>query len=157
MQLDEFDYVIPTGYIAQAPAPARDESRLMVLNKELGEIQHALFKDITQYLRSEDVLVLNNTKVMNMRFKAVRESGANLAPEEYLPGSFFEKGERGVFWLVAQQRGEGLNLADFAASKYGPAFTIETGMTMKGGFEERVDTSVLAAKRAIATFEERYV
>jgi hypothetical protein len=95
-------------------------------------------------------------RMADAMINAVRESGANLAPEEYLPGSFFEKGERGVFWLVAQQRGEGLNLADFAASKYGPAFTIETGMTMKGGFEERVDTSVLAAKRAIATFEERY-
>ncbi|MDA0745545.1 MAG: hypothetical protein O2954_03445 [bacterium] len=86
--------------------------------------------------------------------RKVAESGAKLAGEEYLPGSFFEKGEQGEYWLVAQKRGEGLNLADYAASAYGPAFTIETGMLC--GFQDRVDTSVLAAKTAISVFEERY-
>ncbi|MBT3601514.1 MAG: hypothetical protein HN521_00475 [Candidatus Latescibacteria bacterium] len=85
---------------------------------------------------------------------AVAKSGAALAPEDYLPGSFFSKGERGVYWLNAQTRGEGLNLTDFAARTYGPAFTIETGM--RTGFQHRVETSLLAAQTAINIFESRY-
>ena len=95
-------------------------------------------------------------RIADAMIKAVKESGAHIAPEGYLPGSFFETTGPGVFWLIAKERGEGLNLADFAAAKYGPAFTIETGMTMQGGFRERVETSILAAKTAIATFEERH-
>ncbi len=95
-------------------------------------------------------------RMADAMIRAVADSGAELAPEAYLPGSFFEKGERGVFWLIAQERGEGLNLADFGASEYGPSFTIETGMTMKGGFQERVQTSMLAARTAISVFEERW-
>jgi hypothetical protein len=61
---------------------------------------------------------------------------------------------RSVCWLDPCQRGEGLNLADFGAFKYGPSFTIETGM--RTGFGNRVRTSVLAAQTAIEVFEERY-
>ncbi len=85
---------------------------------------------------------------------AVARSGAALMPEEYLPGSFFTRGPRGVYWLDAGQRGEGLNLADFGASRYGPAFTIETGM--RTGFENRVKTAMLVAQTAVRVFEERY-
>ena len=59
--------------------------------------------------------------------RAVAGSGAQLAPRGYAPGPFFEKGERGVLWLIATERGEGLNLADYGADRYGPSFTIETG------------------------------
>ena len=61
-----------------------------------------------------------------------------------------------MFWLIAQERGEGLNLADYGAHQYGPSFTIETGMTMQGGYQERVQTSMLAAQTAISIFEERW-
>ncbi len=87
--------------------------------------------------------------------QAVTDSGAELMPEEYLPGSFFTKQQASVYWLVPAERGEGLNLADYAASRYGPAFTIETGMP-GGSFGDRVRTSMLAAKTAVKVFEERY-
>jgi hypothetical protein len=93
-------------------------------------------------------------KMADCMIKAVADSGQALASEDYLPGSFFTRGERGVYWLHAQKRGEGLNLADFAASEYGPSFTIETGMLT--GFENRVKTSMLAAQTAIEVFESRY-
>lgn len=93
-------------------------------------------------------------KMADAMIGAVAKSGAVLASEDYLPGAFFTRGERGVFWLHAQKRGEGLNLADFAASEYGPAFTIETGMLT--GFEHRVKTAMLAAQTAVQVFEERY-
>ena len=85
---------------------------------------------------------------------AVAESGAALAPEDYLPGSFFTRGPRGVFWLNAGQRGEGLNLADFAARIYGPSFTIETGMKLS--FAERVASSKLVTQKAVEVFGARH-
>jgi hypothetical protein len=86
--------------------------------------------------------------------QAVAASGAKLAPEEHLPGSFFTRLERGAYWLDAGQRGEGLNLADYAAHRYGLAFTVETGMRQP--FEDRVQTSMLMVQTAIRVFEERY-
>ena len=85
---------------------------------------------------------------------AVAASGAALAPSDYLPGAFFTKGPRSVFWLNPQQRGEGLNLADFAAHTYGLAFTIETGMERP--FAERVETAKIAVQKAVEVFEKRH-
>ena len=85
---------------------------------------------------------------------AVAASGAALAPSDYLPGAFFTKGPRSVFWLNPQQRGEGFNLADFAAHTYGLAFTIETGMERP--FAERVHTAKIAVQKAVEVFERRH-
>ena len=95
-------------------------------------------------------------RMADSMIRAVSDSGAQLAPQGYAPGPFFETPERGVLWLIAAERGEGLNLADYGANRYGPSFTIETGMTMKGGYRERVETSMLAARTAISVFEERW-
>ncbi len=86
--------------------------------------------------------------------RAVAASGAKMAPDDYSPGSFFSKLQPGVFWLDPSQRGEGLNLADFGANKYGAAFTVETGMRQP--FEHRVRTSMLTVQTAVRVFEERY-
>lgn len=84
----------------------------------------------------------------------VAASGAPLAPDNYLPGSFFTKGPPSVFWLNPQQRGEGLNLADFAANTYGLAFTIETGMELP--FAERVHTAKIVVQKAVEVFARRH-
>lgn len=86
--------------------------------------------------------------------RAVAASGADLAQETYSPGSFFQRLERGVFWLDAGKRGEGLNLVDFAAARYGTGFTIETGMQCP--FEERVRQHLLVVQTAVRVFEQRY-
>ena len=65
--LSEFDYHLPEELIAQTPLKKRDESRLMVLNKETGSIEHKHFFDIIDYLNKDDVLVLNDTKVIPAR------------------------------------------------------------------------------------------
>ncbi|MDP6721163.1 MAG: hypothetical protein QGF59_21025, partial [Pirellulaceae bacterium] len=70
------------------------------------------------------------------------------------PGSFFERLEPGVFWLDASQRGEGLNLIDFAARHYGPGFTIETGM--RQNFKERLAMHKTVVQTAVKVFSERY-
>ena len=67
MRLDDFDYNLPEELIAQTPLEKRDTSRLMVLNKTTGEIEHKHFYDIIDYLSENDVLVLNDTKVIPSR------------------------------------------------------------------------------------------
>jgi len=73
MRLEEFDYYLPSGFIAQKPIKPRDHSRLMVLNRSKREIQHKLFKGIKSYLKKGDILVLNNTKVLPARLYGFKE------------------------------------------------------------------------------------
>lgn len=67
MKTADFDFNLPEELIAQTPLEKRDESRLMVMDKETGEIQHKHFYDILEYLNEGDCLVLNNTRVLPAR------------------------------------------------------------------------------------------
>lgn len=73
MLVEDFDYELPEELIAQTPLKKRDESRLMVLDKQTGEIEHKHFSDIIDYLNSGDVLVLNDTKVLPARLIGIKE------------------------------------------------------------------------------------
>ena len=73
MQLSDFNFDLPEELIAQTPLKKRDESRLMVLNKNTGEIEHKHFKDIISYLEPGDTLVLNDTKVLPARLYGEKE------------------------------------------------------------------------------------
>ncbi len=76
MKLEEFNYDLPERLIAQTPIEKRDESRLMVLHRDTGEIEHKHFYDLIEYLNPGDVLVLNDTKVLPARLYAHKETGA---------------------------------------------------------------------------------
>ncbi len=78
MKVSDFNYNLPEELIAQTPILKRDESRLMILNKEEKSIQHKVFKDIIEYLKPGDVLVRNNTKVIPARIYGKKETGANV-------------------------------------------------------------------------------
>ncbi len=67
MRTDDFDYYIPDNLIAQTPLEKRDSSKLMVVDKKTGEITHEKFHNIINYLNKDDVLVLNDTKVLPAR------------------------------------------------------------------------------------------
>lgn len=67
MRVDEFDYDLPERLIAQQPIENRDESRLMLLNKETGEIEDRYFKEIVDLLNEDDILILNDSKVIPAR------------------------------------------------------------------------------------------
>lgn len=73
MTVEEFNYNLPEELIAQTPLKNRDESRLMVLDKETGKIEHKHFKDIISYLEPGDTLVLNDTKVLPARLYGEKE------------------------------------------------------------------------------------
>ena len=79
MKVSDFDYELPERYIAQAPADPRDSSRLLRYDRQSGEIQHLRFSDIIRLLRPNDVLVMNNTRVIKARLQARKvESGGKV-------------------------------------------------------------------------------
>ncbi len=75
MKLEEFDFNLPEELIAQFPSEKRDESRLLVVIRETGEIIDSKFKHLPEFLNSNDFLVLNNTKVKPLRLLGKRENG----------------------------------------------------------------------------------
>lgn len=79
MQLTDFNYELPQELIAQDPLEDRASSRLMVLDRETGDIEHRTFRDIKQYLKKGDCLVINDTKVIPARLIGVKEgTGAKI-------------------------------------------------------------------------------
>ena len=73
MDVKDFDYDLPEELIAQDPLEDRSSSRLMVLDKKKGDIEHKIFRDVVDYLQPGDCLVLNNTKVIPARLFGVKE------------------------------------------------------------------------------------
>jgi S-adenosylmethionine:tRNA ribosyltransferase-isomerase len=75
MRIEEFDYTLPSSLIAQYPSTQRGESRLMVLHRSRGTIEHRDFQDILDYFHPGDLLVMNNTRVLPARLIGKKESG----------------------------------------------------------------------------------
>src|SRR5436309_9108765 len=69
MRTSDFDYDLPPDLIAQHPAPRRDASRLLVLHRDSGQIEHRQFRSLLEYLRPGDVLVLNDSRVIPARLR----------------------------------------------------------------------------------------
>ena len=79
MKLSHFQFNLPEELLAEFPTENRDESRLMVVNRKTGEIEHKMFKDIIDYFDDGDVMVLNNTKVFPARLYGNKEkTGARI-------------------------------------------------------------------------------
>ena len=75
MRLSDFDYALPPELIAQHPASPRDSSRLLILHRSDGRIEHRIFRDLPTYLRPPDVLILNDTRVIPARLLGRKRSG----------------------------------------------------------------------------------
>ena len=79
MKLFQFKFNLPESLVAHTPAATRDESRLMVLHRDSGKIEHKVFKDILDYFDDKDVMILNNTKVFPARMYGNKEkTGATI-------------------------------------------------------------------------------
>lgn len=79
MKLSKFKFALPSSLIAQHPARFRDESRLMVVHRDKGKIEHKVFKDLIKYFGKGDVFILNNTKVFPARLYGNKEkTGARI-------------------------------------------------------------------------------
>ena len=71
MRTADFDYELPPELIAQVPAPLRDQSRLLILHRQSGQLEHRTFHNLPGYLRSGDLLVLNNSRVIPARLRGL--------------------------------------------------------------------------------------
>jgi len=79
MKLSKFKFDLPQDLIAKFPTPNRDESRLLVVHKDTGKLEHKVFKDVVDYLSDKDVMVFNNTKVFPARLYGNKEkTGAKI-------------------------------------------------------------------------------
>jgi S-adenosylmethionine:tRNA ribosyltransferase-isomerase len=79
LKVEDFDFHLPEELIAQTPLEQRSESRLMAIDRETGNLQHKKFKDITDFLKEGDCLVLNDTRVLPARLFGVKEeTGAKI-------------------------------------------------------------------------------
>lgn len=79
MKLSQFKFHLPEELIAQHPVPQRDESRMMVIHRKTGEIEHKVFREIINYFDEGDVMVFNDTKVFPARLYGYKEkTGAKI-------------------------------------------------------------------------------
>jgi S-adenosylmethionine:tRNA ribosyltransferase-isomerase len=74
----DFDYELPASFIAQTPAEPRDSSRLLVLHRDSGAVEHRIFRELGEYLNKDDLLVLNETRVLPARIYARKETGGRV-------------------------------------------------------------------------------
>ena len=72
-KLADFNYSLPNKFIAEYPATRRDQSKLLVLHRDTGKIEHKKFHEVTDYMRKNDLLLLNNTKVFPARLFATKD------------------------------------------------------------------------------------
>ena len=127
MKLSQFKFKLPEEKIALYPAKYRDESRLMVIHKSTGEIEHVNFKDILNYFDDKDVFIFNDTKVFPARLYGNKEkTGARievfllrelneelrlwdvlLFTQEKQIGSLFKRNQKGLlFWYHKMESGK---------------------------------------------------
>ncbi|MCX5684651.1 MAG: tRNA preQ1(34) S-adenosylmethionine ribosyltransferase-isomerase QueA [Planctomycetota bacterium] len=99
MKISDFDFDLPPGQIAQSPARPRDSSRLMRLDRATGAVTHHRFSDLPDLLRPDDLLVVNDTRVIPAAFTARRASGARIE------GIFLRVLPDGLWEVLLQGRG----------------------------------------------------
>jgi S-adenosylmethionine:tRNA ribosyltransferase-isomerase len=78
LKTSDFDYDLPESSIAQTPAEPRDSSRLLVLHRDTNELEHRIFRDVADYLKAGDLLVVNQTRVIPARIFARKETGGRV-------------------------------------------------------------------------------
>lgn len=130
MRIDEFDYDLPEELIAQKPAYRRDGSRLLVINRETGKIEHRHFYDILDYLRPGDCLVLNDSRVLPARIFGRKvpehQTGEGGARVEFLLIRRVEGDAPGEVWETMVRPGRRLKPGD-RVSFSGPGSDIPEG------------------------------
>ncbi len=104
-ELADLDYALPDELIAQHPLPARDASRLLVLDREAGALRDSRFGALPEWLRPGDLLVLNDTGVLPARFTARRETGGRI-------GGLFIKEEQPGMWRVLLENSKRLRIGE---------------------------------------------
>lgn len=124
LSLSDYDYVLPPERIAQTPLPSRDSSRLLVLGRRDGRIEHRQFTDLPEYLNSGDVLVLNDTRVSALRLFGERVGHGGERTETFLTHRVTEN-----VWHALVRPGK----------KLLPGVVVDYGGGLRGTIGERTD------------------
>ena len=123
MKKSDFFYDLPPERIAQHPVTPRDSSRLLVMNRKTGALEHRIFRDIETYLRPEDCLILNDTKVLPARLFGIRE----------------DTGAKVEFLLLKQQSADTWEALAGPGKKAKPGTSFDFGGKMRGTVLESLD------------------
>jgi S-adenosylmethionine:tRNA ribosyltransferase-isomerase len=137
MQTADFDYDLPPECIAQTPLEPRDSSRLLVLTRQTGEIEHAVFYDLGKYLVSGDLLILNETRVIPARLFARKPTGGKV---ELL---LLHRDESDPAWSAVT----------WEALVGGKGLTVGKGLILEDGLQAEV-LAVLEGSRRLVRFSE---
>lgn len=121
MLISEFDYHLPQELIAQVPLHKRDHSRMMICDRDSGEISHSHFFDIPKYFKKEDILVLNSSKVIPAKIWGKKEDGKSI---EFLFLEEKDKNEWEVLCRPAKRVKRGDEIS-FAKDIFGQVVGIE--------------------------------
>jgi len=78
LKVSEFDYQLPVELIAQKPSPTRDDSKLLVLDRATGHVEHRIFRELSYFLTPADLIVLNDTQVIPARLKGKKTTGGKI-------------------------------------------------------------------------------
>jgi S-adenosylmethionine:tRNA ribosyltransferase-isomerase len=132
--LSDFSFELPEELIAQFPVKKREESRLMILNRESGECEHRVFRQIDEYLREGDLLVLNDARVIPARIFFRRETGGLI--EIILIRQFDERS-----WLALTNKTRRLRESEVLKAILNPSVEIEIVERMAEGILIRTNTT----------------
>lgn len=116
MRTSDFDYFLPPELIAQTPVEPRDSSRLLVLRRDTGRLEHSTFREIGKYLEPGDLLVLNQTRVIPARLHARKETGGRV--------ELLLLRRRDAITWEALVGGKGLRVASILKTENGPEVEI---------------------------------
>ena len=160
MKTSDFDYYLPEGLIAQQPVEPRDSSRLMVVDRASGRIAHSEFRRLGEYLRAGDLLVMNDTRVIQGRVRARRKGTGGRA--EFLLLRRLSEGEwEGVGRPGRVMRvGEGFEVdgadVEVKVRERGEDGTLMLGLSSEEGMEEWGETPLPPYIRESLGDAERY-
>ncbi len=130
MKTSLFDYSLPASFIAQQPAEPRDSSRLLVLDRSSGAIEHRRFSDIGEYLRSGDLLIANDSRVIPARLHARKPTGGKI--EVFLLRRLDQSGETWECLVKGRGLTEGSQLFVEAGEKRDSIPALVTGVDETG-------------------------
>jgi S-adenosylmethionine:tRNA ribosyltransferase-isomerase len=140
MKTDLFDYNLPQSFIAQQPAEPRDSSRLLVLHRATGRIEHHSFREIGEYLRAGDLLVGNNSRVIPARLHGHKATGG--AVEVFLLRQQDDRGEEWECLVRGRNLTEGVTVQLDGTAATGPISATMVAVHESGARTVRFSTPI---------------
>ncbi len=125
MKTSDFDYILPESSIAQTPAEPRDSSRLLVMNRQTGELTHKHFSDLGDVLRPGDLLVVNESRVFKARLKGIATHAGPSRTKGGIMAEVFLLRADGPYWIAMAKPGKKLRIRSVITFADGTYCTVE--------------------------------